>query len=125
MRDYLKAVHDRVVIFDGATGTNLHARDLSIDDFGGPQFEGCPENLNVTRPDVIRDLHASFFDVGCDVATTNSFGAFSTVLTDYSIPVPAYELSYESARLARRVTDSSDGGLFVARYLVPVTKMAT
>ena len=93
MRDYLKAVHDRVIVFDGATGTNLHARDLSIDDYGGPQFEGCPEILNATRPDVIRDLHASFFDVGCDVATTNSFGSFSTVLTEYGIPERGYELS--------------------------------
>jgi 5-methyltetrahydrofolate--homocysteine methyltransferase len=125
MRDYLKAVHDRVVIFDGATGTNLHARDLSIDDFGGPQFEGCPEILNVTRPDVIRDLHASFFDVGCDVATTNSFGAFSTVLTEYGIPERGYELAYQSAVLAREVADSYDGERFVAGDLGPGTKMAT
>ncbi|MEY2397863.1 MAG: 5-methyltetrahydrofolate--homocysteine methyltransferase, partial [Actinomycetota bacterium] len=74
MRDYLEAVREHVVVFDGATGTNLHARNLTLDDFGGPQFEGCPEILNVTRPDVIRDLHASFFDVGCDVVETNSFG---------------------------------------------------
>jgi 5-methyltetrahydrofolate--homocysteine methyltransferase len=125
MRDYLAAVHERVVVFDGATGTNLHARDLSIDDFGGPQFEGCPEILNVTRPDVIRDLHASFFDVGCDVATTNSFGAFSTVLTEYGIPERAYELSLASAALAREVADSYDGDRFVAGDLGPGTKMAT
>ncbi|MEY2418283.1 MAG: 5-methyltetrahydrofolate--homocysteine methyltransferase, partial [Actinomycetota bacterium] len=125
MRDYLKAVHDRVIVFDGATGTNLHARDLTIDDFGGPQFEGCPEILNVTRPDVIRDLHASFFDVGCDVATTNSFGSFSTVLVEYGIPERGYELSYAAAALAREVADSYDGDRFVAGDLGPGTKMAT
>jgi 5-methyltetrahydrofolate--homocysteine methyltransferase len=125
MADYLEALRERVVVFDGATGTNLHARDLTIDDFGGPQFEGCPEILNVTRPDVIRDLHASFFDVGCDVATTNSFGAFSTVLTEYGIPERAYELSFASARLAREVADSYDGYRFVAGDLGPGTKMAT
>ncbi len=125
MRDYLKAVRERVVVFDGATGTNLHARDLSLDDFGGPQFEGCPEILNITRPDVIRDLHASFFDVGCDVVETNSFGGFSTVLNEYQIPERAYELSLASARIAREVADSYDGDRFVAGSLGPGTKMAT
>ncbi|MBA2609130.1 MAG: homocysteine S-methyltransferase family protein, partial [Actinobacteria bacterium] len=125
MRDYLEAVREHVVVFDGATGTNLHARNLTLDDFGGPQFEGCPEILNVTRPDVIRDLHASFFDVGCDVVETNSFGGFSTVLTEYQIPERAYELSLASARIAREVADSYDGGRFVAGSLGPGTKMAT
>ncbi|HUR77375.1 MAG TPA: methionine synthase [Acidimicrobiales bacterium] len=125
MRDYLSVLRERVVVFDGATGTNLHARDLSIDDFGGPQFEGCPEILNVTRPDVIRDLHASFFDVGCDVVETNSFGAFSTVLVEYGIAERAYELSHASAILAREVADSYDAGRFVAGSLGPGTKMAT
>ncbi len=125
MRDYLKAVNERVVVFDGATGTNLHARDLTIDDYGGPQFEGCPEILNVTRPDVIRDLHASFFDVGVDVVETNSFGSFSTVLTEYGIPERAYELSHLAASLAREVADSYDGERFVAGSLGPGTKMAT
>ncbi len=125
MRDYLAAVRERVIVFDGATGTNLHARDLSIDDFGGPQFEGCPEILNATRPDVIRDLHASFFDVGCDVVETNSFGGFSTVLTEYGIPERAYELSHLSATLAREVADSYDRDCFVAGSLGPGTKMAT
>ena len=125
MRDYLAAVRDRVIVFDGATGTNLHARDLTIDDFGGPQFEGCPEILNVTRPDVIRDLHASFLDVGCDVVETNTFGAFSTVLVEYGIPERAYELAHAGAALAREVADSYDGDRFVAGSLGPGTKMAT
>ena len=125
MRDYLQAVHERVVVFDGATGTNLHARNLTIDDYGGPQFEGCPEILNVVRPDVITDLHATLFDVGCDVATTNSFGGISTVLVEYGIPERAYELSNKAALLAREVADSYDGERFVAGDLGPGTKMAT
>ena len=67
----------------------------SVDDFGGPQFEGCPEVLNDTRPDVILDLHDSFFDVGGDVVETNTFGGFSTVLVEYGIPERAHELGGE------------------------------
>src|SRR4051812_3784987 len=79
---FLDSVAQRVVVFDGATGTNLHARELTIDDYGGPQFEGCPEILCDTRPDVIADLHRSFYDVGVDVVETNSFGAMPWVLAE-------------------------------------------
>ena len=126
MGTFLDAVRERVVVFDGATGTNLHERDLSIDDYGGPQFEGCPEILNVTRPDVIRDLHDSFFAVGCDVVETNSFGGFSTVLIEYGIPERAHELSRQGGahRQARSPTATAPTGSSPAR-LGPGTKMAT
>ena len=64
---FLDALRERVLVYDGATGTNLQLRDLGPDDFGGAALEGCNEVLVATRPDVIRDLHASFFDVGVDV----------------------------------------------------------
>ncbi|MEO6121953.1 MAG: homocysteine S-methyltransferase family protein, partial [Acidimicrobiales bacterium] len=57
---FLDAVAERVVVFDGATGTNLQLRDLTADDFGGPALEGCNEILVATRPDVITELHESF-----------------------------------------------------------------
>ncbi len=82
---YIQAVHESIVVFDGATGTNLQARALGPDDFGGPSFEGCNELLCVTRPDVIADLHRSFFDVGCHVVETNSFGSIPWVLAEYGI----------------------------------------
>ena len=75
MTTYLEALRERVVIFDGATGTNLQLRQLGPDDFGGPALEGCNELLCDTRPDVIADLHQSFFDVGVDVFETDSFGS--------------------------------------------------
>ncbi|MCB1004982.1 MAG: homocysteine S-methyltransferase family protein, partial [Acidimicrobiales bacterium] len=71
---FLDAVRDRVVIYDGAMGTCLQARDLTADDFGGPDLEGCNELLVVTRPDVIADIHAEYFAVGCDIVETNTFG---------------------------------------------------
>src|SRR5207237_88699 len=70
MHPYLEAARERVVVYDGATGTNLQARDLSADDFGGPALEGCNEVLVDTRPDVVADLHRSFFEVGSDLVET-------------------------------------------------------
>jgi len=123
MGKYLDAVHERVVVFDGAMGTSIQDRNLTADDFGGPQFEGCNEILNVTRPDVIADIHRGFFEAGVDVVETNAFGAFATVLVEYGIPERAYELSRAAADIARDVADSFDGDRWVAGNLGPGTKL--
>ncbi|HEY1762108.1 MAG TPA: methionine synthase [Acidimicrobiales bacterium] len=125
---YLKALSERVLIFDGATGTNLQLRQLSADDFGGANFEGCNELLVATRPDVLEDLHRSFFDVGVDVVETDSFGSFSVVLAEYGIAERAHELAFESATIARRVADSyasANDPKFVAGSMGPGTKFPT
>jgi 5-methyltetrahydrofolate--homocysteine methyltransferase len=117
-----------VLIFDGATGTNLQLRPLTADDFGGPNLEGCNELLVATRPDVIEDLHRSFFDVGVDVVETDSFGSFSVVLAEYGIADRAHELAYESATIARRIADSyasANDPKFVAGSMGPGTKFPT
>ncbi len=125
---YLSAVREGVVVFDGATGTNLQIQDLSAHDFGGSAFEGCNEILTVTRPDAVERLHRSFLDVGVDAIETNSFGSFSVVLNEYGIPERAHELAYASATIARRVADSyaSPGSpRFVAGSMGPGTKFPT
>lgn len=122
---YLLALARGTVVFDGATGTNLQMRDLSADDFGGAALEGCNEILTVTRPDVIRDLHRSFLDVGVDAIETDSFGSFSIVLNEYGIADRAFELALASARLAREVADeyvSATAPKFVAGSIGPGTK---
>ncbi len=73
---YLQATSERVLIFDGAMGTNLQLAELTADDFGGPDLEGCNELLVVSRPEVVDRVHRSFFEVGCDVVETDTFGAF-------------------------------------------------
>ncbi len=103
MTSYLEAVAERVVVFDGATGTNLQLAGLGPDDFGGPQLEGCNEVLVSTRPDLVIDLHRSFLEVGVDVVETDTFGAFPTVLVEYGIADRAHELNLAAARLARDV----------------------
>jgi 5-methyltetrahydrofolate--homocysteine methyltransferase len=106
MSGYLDAVRERVVIFDGATGTNLFKRGLTVDDYGGPEFEGCPEMICAVRPDIIADLHRSFFDVGSDVVETNSFGASPITLAEYGIADRAEELNRRAAEIAREVASS-------------------
>ncbi len=121
---YLDAARERVVIFDGATGTNLQLRHLGPDDFGGPNLEGCNEVLVDTRPDVVADLHRSFFDVGCDVVETDSFGCLPWVLAEYDLSHRTRELAVKSARIAREVAGGVDGR-WVAGSLGPGTKIAS
>jgi 5-methyltetrahydrofolate--homocysteine methyltransferase len=85
MSAFLDLLKERIIVFDGAMGSNLQALDLSIDDWGGPQFENCSENLLYTRPDAIETVHRGFLDVGCDVIETNSFGGGEVVLQEFGI----------------------------------------
>ena len=123
---YMSAVGERVIVFDGAFGTFVQGLDLGPDDFGGASLEGCNEMLCLTRPDVIRRMHAAFLDVGVDVLETASFGSFSTVLTEYQIPEKAYELNLAAARLARETANDyeADGRpRYVAGSIGPGTKL--
>jgi 5-methyltetrahydrofolate--homocysteine methyltransferase len=125
---YLKALAQRVLVFDGATGTNLQLQPLTADDFGGAALEGCNEALNVTKPATVEALHRSFFDVGVDAVETNSFGSFSVILAEYGIAQRAHELALASAQIARRVADSyasANEPKFVAGSMGPGTKFPT
>ncbi len=129
MSDYLAAVAAGAVVFAGATGTNLQRVGLTADDFGGPDLEGCNEILNLSRPEVVADLHRSFLDVGADVVETNTFGAFAVPLSEYGLEGRAYEIAAAGATIAREVADeyqSGDGRYrFVAGSIGPGTKFAT
>ncbi len=125
MAGYLDLLRERVVIFDGATGTNLQLRGLGPDDFGSPKLEGCNEALVVSRPDVVQDLHRSFFEVGVDVVETDSFGAFPVVLAEYQIAERTAELAKRSAEIAVEVArdfSTADRPRFVAGSIGPGTK---
>ncbi|HZR30776.1 MAG TPA: methionine synthase [Terriglobales bacterium] len=124
MADFLQTVRERVVVYDGAMGTNIQVRQPSVDDFWGK--EGCNELLVLSRPDIIRDIHASFFAVGCDVVETNTFGATRVVLAEYDLQDKVREINETAARLAREVaTDFSSKGKprFVAGSIGPTTKL--
>jgi 5-methyltetrahydrofolate--homocysteine methyltransferase len=125
---YLEAVRERVVIYDGAFGTGVQSRNLTADDFGGPDLEGCNEILVVTRPDVIRELHAGFLDVGVDVIETCTFGSNAIPLGEYGLAERTHELNVVAAQLAREVADSyssADRPRWVAGSIGPGTKFAS
>ncbi len=124
---YLDAVAQRVIVFDGAFGTYVQGLDLSADDFGGPELEGCNEMLCLTRPDVIRSMHDAFFAVGVDAVETASFGSFGVVLNEYSIAEKTHALNVAAAQLAREVADDYEGrdgkSRYVAGSIGPGTKL--
>ena len=103
MSNFLETVKERIVVFDGAMGTNLQVQNLTLDDFGGLRFEGCNENLLVTRPDAVEKVHAAFLEVGCDVVETNSFNGTPVDFAEYDIGDKAYDMNVMAARLAKRV----------------------
>jgi 5-methyltetrahydrofolate--homocysteine methyltransferase len=128
MSNFLETLKERVVIFDGAMGTSLQMQNLSVDDYGGAQFEGCPEYLLVSRPEAVERVHAGFLEVGCDVVETDSFGGISYVLDEYGIGHMAYELNVKAAQLARRVASdfsTAERPRWVAGSMGPGTKSPT
>ena len=125
---YLQALRERVVIFDGAMGTNLQLLGLGPDDFGGPELEGCNEWLVETRPDVVAQVHRSFYEVGCDVVETDTFGSTSVVLAEYGLADRARELTRRAAELACAVRDefsTPERPRWVAGSMGPGTKFPT
>ncbi|WP_409972806.1 methionine synthase [Bacillus sp. Bva_UNVM-123] len=110
---------------DGAMGTMLQNANLTPEDFGGEEYEGCNEYLNVTAPDVITKIHLEYLYAGADIIETNTFGATSIVLADYGLAHKAYELNKKAALLARDACNRLSTSLwprFVAGALGPTTK---
>jgi len=122
---YLKAIAERILVYDGAMGTEIFKYNLSDEDFGGAQYNGCPEVLNRTRPDVIAAIHRSYFEAGADVVETNTFGCFPHVLVEYGLEAEAQDLAFEAARIAAQVAGEAGEGKprFVAGSLGPGTKL--
>jgi 5-methyltetrahydrofolate--homocysteine methyltransferase len=128
MPNLLDTLKERIIVFDGAMGTNLQVQNLSLDDFGGPRFEGCNENLLVTRPDAVEKVHAGFLDVGCDVVETNSFNGTPVDFAEYDIGDKAYEMNVLAAQLAKRVASdysTQDKPRWVAGSMGPGRKLPT
>jgi 5-methyltetrahydrofolate--homocysteine methyltransferase len=102
---YLDAVRERVLVFDGAMGTNIQRYHLGPDDFGGKELEGCNDHLVLTRPDVIQAIHESFLAVGCDVVETCTFQSTPHRLREWGIEPKTRDLNVAAARLARAACD--------------------
>ncbi|WP_406864169.1 methionine synthase [Streptomyces sp. HUAS MG47] len=122
-----EALATRVVVADGAMGTMLQAQDPTLEDF--QHLEGCNEVLNVTRPDIVRNVHREYFAAGVDCVETNTFGANFAALAEYDIPERNFELSESGARIAREVADEFAAGDGRQRWVLgsmgPGTKLPT
>jgi 5-methyltetrahydrofolate--homocysteine methyltransferase len=124
MTDFLQTVNQRVVIYDGAMGTNIHKRNPTLDDYWGK--ENCSEVLVLSRPDIIRDIHSDFFRVGCDVVETNTFGGTRIVLNEFDLGDRVREINVKAAQLAREVAQqfsTPEKPRFVAGSIGPSTKL--
>ena len=112
------ALGQKIVVLDGAMGTMIQAAGLTAADFGGAAYEGCNEHLNLTRPDVIRRIHAAYLDAGADIVSTNTFGCAPYVLAEYGLGARAYEIARAAAVLARQAA----GARFVLGAMGPGTR---
>ncbi len=124
----LKSNDRPVLVFDGAMGTNLQLQNLTADDFGGAEFEGCNEYLVHTKPEAVAKVHRDFLAAGCDVIETDSFGSASIVLAEYNLADQAYYLNKKAAELAKSVTaefSTPEKPRFVAGSIGPTTKLPT
>ena len=124
MSDFLQTVRERVVIYDGAMGTNIQKRNPTLDDYWGK--ENCSEVLVLSRPDIIRDIHADFFNVGCDVVETDTFGGTGIVLGEFGLADRVAEINLAAVKIAREVAQqfsTKTRPRFVAGSIGPTTKL--
>jgi 5-methyltetrahydrofolate--homocysteine methyltransferase len=122
MSQFLDALAHRVLIYDGAMGTNIQRYQLAAEDYGGQATEGCNEYLVLTKPSVIEEIHAGFLEVGCDVLETDSFTASRLKLDEYGLGHLTREINLTAARLARSIADrfsTSEHPRFVAGSVGP------
>lgn len=126
MQSFIQLLNERVLIFDGATGTNLQSQNLSVDDFGGKEFEGCNEYLIFTKPEAVRKVHLDFLEAGADIIETNTFGSNEIVLAEYNLQHLTYEISRKAAKLAKDLAldfSTNEKPRFVAGSIGPGTKL--
>jgi 5-methyltetrahydrofolate--homocysteine methyltransferase len=121
---FLAAIRERVLVFDGAMGTSLHALELPLSDYNG--LENCSEILSDTRPDAIERIHRSYLEVGCDAVETNTFGGMKHVLAEFGLAGRCHELNVKSAQIARRAVEAfstAEWPRFVVGSIGPGTKL--
>lgn len=124
-QDIQAALAERILVIDGAMGTQLQARNLTAADFGGAEYEGCNEYLCLTRPDVIEDVHRAYLEAGADVVESNSFGSTDIVLSEYGLQDQVFELNRQAAVIAKRACAAfatPDKPRWVAGAMGPTTR---
>ncbi len=121
----VERMKEKILIIDGAMGTMLQQANLTEEDFGGVEYDGCNEYLSITRPDLIRQIHDAYFKAGADVVETNTFGATPIVLAEYGLEEQTEEINLAAARCAVEVCQkwsTPEWPRYVAGAMGPTTK---
>lgn len=135
--DIREILKHRILVLDGAMGTMIQRYKLEDHDYRGERFKdwahdvkGNNDLLSLTRPDIIKEIHAAYFEAGADIAETNTFSGTTIAMADYGMEELVYELNFESARLAREVADAfterePEKPRFVAGSIGPTNRTAS
>ena len=132
MKSIFSELNSRILVLDGAMGTMIQTYKLEEEDFRGDRFKdheillkGNNDLLSITRPDIIKEIHKGYLDSGADIVQTNTFSSTSIAMEDYALQDLVYELNFESAKIAREVTDKFDNKKYVAGSIGPTNKTAS
>lgn len=130
----VKELEQRILVLDGAMGTMIQNHSLNEEDFRGERFvdhpailKGNNDLLSITQPEIIKEIHRNYFDAGADIVETNTFSSTSIGMADYQMESLAYELNYESAKIAKEVSEeylekTPDQPRYVAGSIGPTNK---
>lgn len=133
----LQQLSDRILFLDGAMGTMIQGYHLEEQDYRGERFKnwesdlkGNNDLLSLTQPDIIKAIHKAYLDVGCDIIETNTFNATTIAMADYDMESLAYEINFESAKIAKQAAEEAtqqtpNKPRFVAGTLGPTNRTAS
>ncbi|MEQ9165148.1 MAG: homocysteine S-methyltransferase family protein [Fulvivirga sp.] len=137
MKDIKEILKERILVLDGAMGTMIQRHTLEEEDFRGDKFKnhehplkGNNDLLSITRPDIIKDIHAKYYAAGADIAETNTFSGTTIAQADYHLEDYVYELNFQSAKIAKEVADEftakePNKPRFVAGSIGPTNRTAS
>ncbi|MEO8664358.1 MAG: methionine synthase [Ignavibacteria bacterium] len=137
MTDIKQLLKERILVLDGAMGTMIQRYDLDEKDFRGERFKdhksslkGNNDLLSLTRPDIIKEIHAKYFEAGADIAETNTFSGTKISQSDYNLEDIVYDLNFQAAKIAKEVADEftkkePDKPRFVAGSMGPTNRTAS
>ena len=137
MKSLYDVIKERILVLDGAMGTMIQSYNLKEEDFRGERFKNYPASLkgnndllSITQPQIISEIHKKYLDSGADILETNTFSSNSISMADYNMEDLVYELNFESAKIAKKLTDEysikdSSKPRFVAGSIGPTNKTAS
>lgn len=137
MKNIKQLLNERILVLDGAMGTMIQRYKLSEDDFRKGWFENHPHKLKgnndilvLTRPDIIKEIHAQYLEAGADIIETNTFGGTTIAQADYGLEHAVYDINYHGAKIAKEVCDeftnrNPEKPRFVAGSMGPTTKLSS